>query len=186
MVPPAAAQSKGLMPGKPLVLAVIGAPHGVRGEVRVKSFAADPMSLRDYGALFAEDGRSFEVERLRPAKDVLVAKFRGVDDRDAAAKLTGLSLGVDRSALPAPDEDEFYHADLIGLEAFNPAGSSIGHVVAVHNHGAGDILEIAPPKRPSILVPFTKASVPDIDIAAGRLTVVPPIEVEVEPTEEEP
>ena len=168
-----------------VVLAVIGAPHGVRGEVRVKSFAADPMSLKGYGTLFAEDGRAFAVERLRPAKDVVVAKFRGVDDRDAAAKLTGLTLGVERSALPAAEEDEFYHADLIGLEAFNSAGAPLGTVLAVQNHGAGDILEIALPQRPSLLVPFTKASVPDIDVAAGRLIVVPPIEVEIEPEEEQ-
>jgi 16S rRNA processing protein RimM len=168
-----------------VVLAVIGAPHGVKGEVRVKSFAADPMSLRAYGTLFAEDGRAFEIERLRPAKDVLIAKFRGVDDRDAAARLTGLALGIERSALPAAENDEFYHADLIGLEAFDAAGQSLGQVVAVQNFGAGDILEIAPPKRPSLLVPFTKESVPDIDIAAGRLVVVPPIEVEIEPPEEE-
>jgi 16S rRNA processing protein RimM len=175
------------MPSQPLVLAVVGAPHGVKGEVRLKSFAADPMSIRDYGKLFAADGRGFQIERVRPAKDVLVAKFRGVDDRDAAAKLTGLQLGVDRSAFPATEADEFYHADLIGLEAFDAAGKSLGHVVAVQNHGAGDILEIAPPKRPSILVPFTKASVPDIDIAAGRLIVLPPVEIEIEtPEEKEP
>jgi 16S rRNA processing protein RimM len=169
----------------PLVLAVVGAPHGVKGEVRLKSFAADPMSIRDYGKLLAEDGRAFEIERMRPAKDVLVAKFRGIDDRDAAAKLTGLQLGIDRSALPAAEVDEFYHADLVGLEAFDSSGKSLGFVVTVHNHGAGDILEIAPPEQPSILVPFTKASMPDIDIAAGRLLVVPPTEIEVEPPEEE-
>jgi 16S rRNA processing protein RimM len=168
-----------------VILAVIGAPHGVKGEVRLKSFAADPMSLRAYGKLFATDGRGFEIERMRPAKDVLVAKFRGVDDRDAAAKLTGLELGIERSALPITEADEFYHADLIGLEAFDPSGMSLGHVVAVQNYGAGDILEIAPSKRPSILVPFTKASAPDIDIAAGRLVVVPPTEIEIEPPEEE-
>ena len=168
-----------------VILAVVGAPHGVRGELRVKSFAEDPMSIRAYGKLFAEDGRAFEIERMRPAKDVLVAKFRGVDDRDAAAKLTGLELGIDRSALPVTEADEFYHADLIGLEAFDPSGKSLGHVVAVQNYGAGDILEVAPPKRPSILVPFTKASAPDIDIAAGRLVVVLPTEIEIEPPEEE-
>jgi 16S rRNA processing protein RimM len=169
-----------------IVLAVVGAPHGVKGEVRLKSFAADPMSIRDYGKLFAEDGRAFEIERMRPAKDILVAKFRGGDDRAAAAKLTGLQLGINRSALPPAEADEFYHADLIGLEAFDASGKSLGHVVAVHNYGAGDIIEIAPPKRPSMLVPFTKANVPDIDIAAGRLVVVPPTEIEVEPSEEEP
>jgi 16S rRNA processing protein RimM len=164
---------------------VVGAPHGVKGEVRVKSFAADPMALRDYGILFAGDGRVLEIERVRPAKEVLIAKFRGIDDRDAAARLTGMELGVERSALPAPEEDEFYYADLIGLEARDPDGKSLGLVVAVQNHGAGDILEIAPPKRSSLLVPFTKANVPAIDVAAGRLVVVPPAEIEIEPPEEE-
>jgi 16S rRNA processing protein RimM len=168
-----------------ITLAVIGAPHGVKGEVRLKSFAADPLSIRGYGKLLARDGRAFEIDRMRPAKDVLVAKFRGVDDRNAAAKLTGLELGIDRGALPPAEADEFYHADLIGLEAFDRAGKSLGFVIAVQNFGAGDILEIAPPKSPSVLVPFTKASVPDIDVAAGRLLVVPPSEIEIEPAEEE-
>ena len=174
------------MAPKTLVFAVVGAPHGVRGEVRVKSFAADPTAIGDYGVLYAKDGRVFEIERIRAAKDVVIAKFRGIDNRDAAEALKGLELGVDRSALPDPGEDEFYHADLIGLEAFDPAGAPLGHVVTVQNYGAGDILEIAPPKRPSILVPFTKINVPDIDVAAGRLTVVPPTETDVEAPEEDP
>jgi 16S rRNA processing protein RimM len=168
-----------------VILAVVGAPHGVKGEVRLKSFAADPMALRDYGTLFAGDGRALEIERVRAAKEVLIAKFRGVDDRDAAARLTGIDLSVDRSVLPAPEEDEFYYADLIGLEASDPDGKSLGRIVAVQNHGAGDILEIAAPKRPSLLVPFTRANVPVIDIDAGRLVVVPPAEIEIEPPEEE-
>ena len=113
------------MAPKPLVLAVVGAPHGVRGEVRVKSFAADPMALgRLWRALSRTMAARFEIERLRPAKEVLIAKFRGVDDRNAAEALNGVELGVERSALPAPEEDEFYHADLIGLEAFDPAGNT--------------------------------------------------------------
>ena len=172
------------MAPKPLVLAVVGAPHGVRGEVRVKAFAADPTALGKYGVLQANDGRALEIERLRPAKDVVIVKFRGVDDRSAAEALNGVELSVDQSALPAPGEDEFYHADLIGLEAFDPSGTPIGRVVTVQNHGAGDILEIAPPRRPSILVLFTKVNVPDIDVTAGRLTVVLPVETEVEAPEE--
>ena len=89
-----------------IILAAIGAPHGVNGEVRLKSFAADPLSIRNYGKLLARDGRAFEIDRMRSAKDVLVAKFRGVDDRNAAAKLTGLELGIDRSALPPAEADE--------------------------------------------------------------------------------
>ncbi len=162
-----------------ILLATVGAPHGVKGEVRVKSFATDPMALGAYGPLFTEDGRKFEIERLKPGKGVVVAKFIGVDDRDAAARLTGLSLGVERAALPAPEPDEFYVADLIGLAAVDPAGAPIGRVVAVDNFGAGDILEVAPETGPSLLIPFTKANVPDIDIAKRRVVVVPPAETEV-------
>ncbi len=167
-----------------VLLATIGAAHGIHGEVRVKSFTAEPMALAEYGPLHAEGGRRFEIERLRPAKgDMLVAKFRGIDDRNAAETLNGLSLYVERSTLPAPDEDEFYHADLIGLAAFDAAGEPLGRVIAVHNFGAGDILDIAPPQGRSLLVPFTRETVPEVDIAAGRMTVVPPAEVEGEPPE---
>ncbi|MGH6925904.1 MAG: ribosome maturation factor RimM [Propylenella sp.] len=165
-----------------ILLATIGAPHGVKGEVRVKSFAADPTALVAYGPLTTDDGRSFEIGTLRASKGhMLIVKFRGVDDRNAAEALNGLSLYADRTALPAPDDDEFYHADLIGLAAFGPAGERLGTVVAVHDFGAGDILDIQTEGGPSMMVPFTRACVPDIDIAAGRLTIVPPAEVEAGP-----
>lgn len=167
-----------------VVLATIGAPHGVRGEVRVKSFTSDPLALGTYGPLSARDGRAFAIERVRPAKGVVIAKFRGVDDRDTAEALNGLDLGVDRSALPPAEEDEFYHADLIGLAASDAEGRGVGTVIAVRNFGAGDILEIAPPHGATILIPFTKAAVPDIDLSSGRLVVAPPEEVDL--TEEEP
>jgi len=169
------------VPERFVALATIGAPHGVKGEVRVKSFAADPMGLGAYGPLFAEDGRKFEIERLRPAKGVMIAKFRGVEDRNAAEALKGLSLGVDRSALPTPEPDEFYYADLVGLAAFDAAGNALGRVAAVENHGAGDILEIESDDGRSLLLPFTKAIVPDIDIPAGRIVVAPPTEIEAKP-----
>ncbi len=172
------------MPARPfVVLATIGAPHGVKGEVRVKSHTADPMALGAYGPLFTKDGRRLEIESLRPAKGVLVARFRGVDDRNAAEALKGLPIGVDRSALPAAAEDEFYYADLIGLAAFDPAGNALGTVAAVENHGAGDILEIAREDGASLLLPFTKAVAPDIDIEAGRIVIVQPEEVEARPEE---
>jgi 16S rRNA processing protein RimM len=174
------------MPERFVVLATIGAPHGVRGEVRVKSFATEPTRLGDYGPLFAEDGRKFEIEHLRHLKgDMLVVKFRGVDDRNAAEALKGLSLRVERSALPAPEPDEFYYADLIGLAAVDAAGNALGRVAAVENHGAGDILEIVRDDGPSLLLPFTKAVVPDIDIAAGRIVVAPPTEIEAKPDQSE-
>jgi 16S rRNA processing protein RimM len=167
--------------GRAVLLATIGAPHGVRGEVRVKSFTADPMSLGDYGTLTTSDGRTFEVERLRPAKQVVVAKFRGIDDRNAAEALNGTELYVDRDILPAAEEDEFYHADLIGLAAEDETGEALGTIVAVHDFGAGDILEIAPGRGPSLLVPFTKAAVPVVDLAGGRVVVSPPAASEDEP-----
>jgi 16S rRNA processing protein RimM len=174
------------VPERFITLATIGAPHGVRGEVRVKSFTADPMALGAYGALFAKDGSAFEIERLRQLKgDMLVVKFRGIDDRTVAEKFNRLTLHVDRSALPAPAPDEFYHADLIGLAAVDAAGTPLGTVVAVENHGAGDIIEIAPESGPSLLLPFTKAAVPDIDVAAGRVVVAPPTEIEARPEEGE-
>ena len=163
-----------------LLLATIGAPHGIRGEVRVKSFTADPMSLGDYGPLFAADGRTFEIERLRPAKRVVIAKFRGIDDRTSAEALNGVELSVERSALPPAEAGEYYHADLIGLEAVDARGKPLGRVVAVQNFGAGDILEIKPPEGLSLLIRFTNANVPDIDIAGGRLMIVPPTETEIE------
>lgn len=169
------------MPAERILLATIGAAHGVKGEVRVKSFAAEPMAIGEYGALLTEDGRRFEIERLRPAKgDMLVVKFRGVDDRNAAEALNGVKLHVERSALPAPDEDEFYHVDLIGLAAADPAGAAIGEVTAVHDFGAGAMLEIQPDGGRSLLVPFTKAAVPHVDIAGRRVTVIVPAEIEVE------
>ena len=170
------------MKRRSILIATIGAAHGVKGEVRVKSFAAVPTALGEYARLASEDGRRLEIEKLRPTKgDVLIAKFRGVDDRNAAEALNGVSLYVDRNILPAPEEDEYYHADLIGLAALDAAGEPLGTVVAVHDFGAGDILDIATESGPSLLVPFTKAVVPEVDIAAGTITVIPPAEVEGEP-----
>ena len=163
-----------------VLLATIGAAHGVRGEVRVKPFTADPLAIGEYKPLLAEDGRAFEIERLRPAGNVLVVKFRGVDDRTAAEALNGVALHAERAALPPTGEDEFYHADLIGLAAVTEAGDTLGTVAAVLNFGAGDILEIAPARGPSLLVPFTRAIVPDIDIAAGRIVIVMPAETEAD------
>jgi 16S rRNA processing protein RimM len=162
-----------------VLLARIGAAHGVRGEVRVKSHTADPLALANYGPLSSRDGRSFAVERIRPAKDVVIAKFYGVDDRNTAEALNGTDLFVDRTRLPAPeDEEEFYHADLIGLRAEGLDGLELGTLVAIHNFGAGDILEIVPSRGPSLLVPFTKVATPVIDLPGRRIVVSPPSEVE--------
>ena len=161
-------------------VAQIGAPHGVRGEVRLWTFTADPMAVTRYGPLQTEDGkRAFEIDTVRPAKGHLVARLRGIDDRDAAERLTNIKLFVPRERLPETEEDEFYHADLIGLTAEDEDGNEIGAVIAVHNFGAGDILEIQPPGGGAMLLPFTETVVPEVDIKGGRLVVVLPEETEV-------
>jgi 16S rRNA processing protein RimM len=163
-------------PERRLVVGVIGAPHGVRGEARVKSFTADPLSLGDYGPLFLGDGRVFELLDGRLVKDdMLVVRFAGVADRDAVRPLTGQNLIIDRANLPVPeDEDEFYHADLIGLSAEDEAGTRYGTIVEIHNHGAGDLLVIAPPAGgPTMLLPFTQAAVPKVEIEASRVVIEP-------------
>ena len=164
------------MPEKRVLVAVVGAPHGVRGEVRLQVFTEDPAAIADYGPLQDEAGHAYEILRARPSKTVLIAALKGVTDRNAAEALRGRRLYVDRGRLPeTEDEETFYQADLVGLEAVTPEGRSLGRVVAVHDFGAGDLLEIAPESRKSgEMLPFTKDFVPEIDLAAGRLVVVPP------------
>jgi len=160
-------------------VAQIGAAHGVRGEVRLRSFTQDPEAFTSYGPLESEDGaRRFTIEALRPAKDHFVARFTGVNDREAAEKLTNLRLYVSRATLPPAGEGEFYHADLVGLAALTPDGTPLGKVTAVHNFGAGDIVEIKREDAEPLLVPFTDTAVPTIDIKAGRMVVNPPAETE--------
>jgi 16S rRNA processing protein RimM len=161
-------------PTNPIQMAVIGAAHGIKGEVKLKSFTGDPAAIGDYGPLFAEDGRRFTIETLRPAGSSIVAKFKEVRDRTAAETLSGTALHVDRAALPDDlDEEEFYQADLIGLGVVDLEGAAIGKVQAVHDFGAGDILDIRKALGGSVMVPFTKAAVPAVDIVAGTLTVDP-------------
>ncbi len=154
-------------------VARLGAAHGVRGEMRLWSFTADPAAVAAYGPLETADGRVIEIEALRPAKESFVARLKGVADRDAAERLRNAELFVPRERLPAPqDADEFYHADLIGLDVVDGAGTRLGNVVAVHNFGAGDVIEVRPVDgRDTLMLPFTHAAVPQIDIAAGRLVV---------------
>jgi 16S rRNA processing protein RimM len=161
-----------------VLIAQIGAAHGVRGEVRLKAFTQDPLSVARYGALESEDGRQrFEIEALRPAKDVLVVRLKGVADRNAAEALKNLRLYVAREKLPAPADDEFYVADLIGLAVETGAGAAFGTVKAVHNFGAGDLLEIEPAKGgATVMLPFTETTVPTIDIGQKKIVVEPPAE----------
>ena len=168
------------MSQKPQIcIARIGAPHGVRGAVKLWSFTDDPMAVLEYGPLTTKDGaRSFEVADARMAKDHLVATLPGVADRDAAARLNGIELYVARAQLPPTDDGEYYHADLIGLAAVDADEAPIGRVVAIHDFGAGTIIEIAPPSGPTLMLPFTDAVVPSVDLAKGHVVIVLPGEVE--------
>ena len=161
-----------------ICVAQIGAAYGIRGEVRLRSFTEDPMAVTSYGTLESEDGaQRFEIEAMRPAKGHFVARLAGVNDRNAAERLTNLKLYVPRERLPpTADADTFYHADLIGLAAVMPDGAALGTVTAIHHFGAGDLVEITPPGGgETLLVPFSEAAIPTIDVAAGRIVVVPPI-----------
>jgi 16S rRNA processing protein RimM len=163
----------------PICIARIGAAHGVRGEVRLWTFTEDPLAVLRYGPLATKDGRrSFEVTHAREAKTHLVAALKGIATREAAERLNGVELFVAREKLPATSDDEYYHADLIGLTAVTTANEPLGRVIAIHNFGAGDIIEIAPPHGPTMLLPFTNAVVPSVDLGAGRVVIELPREIE--------
>ena len=165
-----------------LVVGRFGAPHGVRGEVRLQSFTQDPLAVAGYGPLRGADGRSFTLDKVRLVKDdMLVARVAGVATREAAQALTHIELTVERAALPPPDEDEVYVADLVGLAAVGADGAPLGTIVGVPNYGGGDLLEVRPPGGgETLLFPFTKAVVPVLDVAAARVTIVPPDEVDAD------
>jgi 16S rRNA processing protein RimM len=149
--------------------------------VRLWTFTEDPFAVTRYGPLSTKDGaRQLEVARARAAKDHLVAKLTGVTTREEAERLNGVELYIARDTLPATDEGEFYHADLIGLAAVDVAGKPLGTVAAVHNFGAGDIIEIAPAHGPTLMLPFTDAVVPTVDVAGGRVVIEMPGEIEGE------
>lgn len=159
-----------------VLIGVIAGAHGIRGEVKLKSFTADPADITAYGVLRDEAGKhTIKIVSLKPAKDAFIAKLKDVNDRNAAEALRGTKLYVPRARMPEPGEDSWYHADLIGLQIVGPDGTAIGTVVAVENFGAGDLLEIAPlGGGRSDFLPFTKAFVPDVDIKGGRVIVAPP------------
>ena len=167
-----------------ICVARIGAAHGVRGAVKLWTFTEDPFAVRHYGLLSSKDGkRQFEVAQAREAKDHLVATFKGVTTRDEAERLNGIELYIAREKLPATDADEYYHADLIGLAAVTTADEPLGRVVAIHNFGAGDIIEIAPSNGATLLLPFTNAVVPTVDIAGGRVVIELPAEIDGDESE---
>src|SRR4030088_2560825 len=162
-----------------ICVARIGAAHGVRGAVKLWTFTEDPLAVKAYGPLVTKDGsRWFEVARRREAKGHLVAMLKGVASREDAERLNGIELYIARDKLPATDENEYYHADLIGLAAVNAANEPLGRVIAIHNFGAGDIIEIAPAHGATILLPFTNAVVPSVDLAGGRVIIELPDEIE--------
>ncbi len=158
-----------------MLLGEIGAAQGLKGEVRIRSFTEEEAAITAYGPLEDEPGRVVEIEALRATPKALIARVKGVTTREGAEALTGTKLYVPRSRLPEREEEEWYHAELIGLDALDRDGATIGTVVAIQNFGAGDLLELAPASGgPTMLVPFTRETVPEIDVEGGRLTLVPP------------
>jgi len=155
-----------------LMGAILGA-HGIKGEVKVKSFAAKPADIAEYGPLTdTKHKRSFELSIVGAAKGVLIGRIAGITDRNAAEALKGVELFVDRERLPAPDDpEEYYLADLIGLAAFDGKGAKLGEIVSVDNYGAGDLLLVVPENGEGFVVPFAKAFVPVVDIKGGRVTL---------------
>jgi 16S rRNA processing protein RimM len=152
----------------------IAGGFGVHGEVRLKSFCADPAAIASYAPLLTEDGRSFGVRITRPIPGAFAARLTGVATREEAEALKGTRLYAPRDRLPPLADDEYYHADLIGLPVVDPGGAPLGTVRAILDHGAGDILEITRPGAPELLVPFTRAAVPTVDLTARRIVADPP------------
>lgn len=163
-----------------ICVGAIAGSFGVKGEVRLKSFCTMPEDIAAYAPLYSEDGaRTFTVRLTRPVTGGLGARLGGVATKEEADALKGVTLWADRDRLPSLPDDEFYHSDLIGLEVFDTGGAALGKVRAVQNFGAGDILEIyAPGRRTTLMLPFTRAVVPTVDLKAGRIVADPPEEAE--------
>ena len=173
--PPAPRGEGGEGQSQRVCLGVVTGPHGVQGAVRIKSFTEEPEDIAHYGPLADDSGRrSFELELIGAAKGVVLAHLSGVEDRDQAEALRGLRLHLPRAALPQTEAEEYYHADLIGLEAVLGDGTPVGRVRAIYDFGAGDTLELTRPGASPVMVPFTRAVVPSIELAAGRLVLDPP------------
>ena len=159
----------------PVLMATIGAAQGLRGEVRARAYTSDPTALGDYGHLHSMDGRSFEVLEIREAKNVVVVRFRGVNDRNAAEALNGLELYIERDNLPDDelDDDEFFYTDLEGLEAVDDQGVAYGTVSGIYDFGDGDLLELKGPGKRPVLIPFSEAAVLEIDLEGGKILIDP-------------
>ena len=169
-----------------LMGAILGA-HGIKGEVKVKSFAAKPADIAEYGPLTdTKHKRSFELSIVGAAKGVLIGRIAGITDRNAAEALKGVELFVDRERMPAPkDPEEYYLADLIGLAAFDGKGAKLGEIVSVDNYGAGDLLLVVPESGEGFVVPFAKAFVPVVDVKHGRVVLDLPADFFEVPAQEE-
>jgi 16S rRNA processing protein RimM len=163
-----------------VLLGVVTGAQGLKGEVKVKTFTQSPERLGAYGALHDKDGRVFHVASVRAAKDVAIAAFKEITDRNGAEALKGVELFVSRDALPAAEVDEFYHADLVGLAAEDTEGRAIGTVRAIHNFGAGDVIEILRADGDEVFLPFTREVATLIDTEAGRIVIAAPEEIEAE------
>ncbi|MGL4280949.1 MAG: ribosome maturation factor RimM [Albidovulum sp.] len=162
-----------------VLMGIFGAAVGLKGEVRLKSYTSDPVDIADYSPLLAKDGRSFVITSVRAANEVVIVRVEGVTRREDAERLTNLELFVARDRLgDTDDEDEFFHADLIGLRAETGDGHVLGTVAALYDFGAGDMIEIRPPKGKALVYPFTKAIVPVVDLAGGKVVIAPPPEVD--------
>ena len=172
--------------GDKILLGRIGAAHGIKGEVRIASFTADPLAIAGYGPLAtSRPGLTVEIAAIRLGNNVVVARLKGVADRTAAERLNGVELFIARDRLPATeDDDDFYHADLIGLEARLTSGVVLGTVNAVPNFGADDLLEVRAPDGETFLFPFTRKVVPEVQPAKGYVVIEPPLDAD--PGEEEP
>lgn len=161
-----------------ICVGAIAGAYGVRGEARIKSFCAEPADIARYAPLLDEGGaRSFTLRITGAVSGGFSARLGGVSTREQAEALKGLRLYAPRHRMPALPDDEFYHADLIGLEAVDTGGAPLGRVHAVEDYGAGDFLEIARPGVAPLLVPFTRDAAPTVDLAAGRLVIDPPEDV---------
>ena len=158
-----------------VLLGEIGAAQGLKGEVRLRSYTQDPAAIARYGVLDDEHGRHIEIESLRVTPKALIARIKGVTTREGAEALNHTKLYIARGRLPEREEEEWYHSDLIGLAVVDRGGAPIGTVVAVQNFGAGDLIEVKPATGgPTVLVPFTRDAVPEVDVEGGRLVLAPP------------
>lgn len=159
-----------------ICIGAIAGAFGVKGEVRLKSFATTPESIANYAPLASEDGKySFNVNLTGQTKNALTARLSGITSKEQADALRGTRLFIDRSRLPSLPDDEYYHADLIGLDVYDTGGTRLGTVKTVLNHGATDLLEIhGPGLKDTVLLPFTREAVPTVDLTSGRIIADPP------------